>query len=542
LEFVSEGINTLINESGIIARIEQNEVLQESHLYIQKCIKNTLNIYHDIGLPLKPDNIFKDIKKALKNKEIPSRRGQKGVEILGFMDTLELNDVTLFIAGLSENYFPVPPKSNPFASNIPAYNWEKSVMLLNHWQGLDSKIYYSCAERDMDGNVLNPSTLLESFDQEKIIGDRVKPPITARQHYLTYYGHIIENPILPVLKRHNEYQTDTIDSFKGLVITDGKSILAFSASDMNTLIQCPMQYLFKDVLNLKPLSYDEEAEQRMLLGNIIHKALEYFGTKNGFQMLQESSPQTLDLLEVSFSEALNKFHVDIDRNLFIRRAYSPYIDGLGSSKEDNLLVHLLAFDSEYLKEYSSINFEQVFGMIETEKNDSWTVYTLKNYEVTMHFRGKIDGIFKKEKQSQILGIDYKTGSSPSASEIESFWDIQPFLYLLVMKSHFPECKITFLYESLKDIALSKGKQLSIYEENDAFIITQKNKTLSRSIEATKKLFLHYGSKVTKGEFHIREREHGSKPCSYCDFKRLCRKDCFPFKLKDIHQILESTQK
>jgi len=526
-------IDNLFNETGISTKIEQNEVLQESYLYIQKCIKNTVDIYRDIGFKLKPDNLLKDIKKALKNQEIPSRRGEKGIEILGFMDTLELNDVILFIAGLSENYFPVPQKNNPFAPSVPAYNWEKSVMLLNHWQELNSELHFSCAERDIDGNVLNPSTLLEIFTQTNEIKDQAPEPITARQHYLTYYDHIIENPILPVLKRHNEYQTDAMGSYKGLVKTDGKFTFAFSASDMNTLIQCPMQYLFKDVLHLKPLSYDEDAEERIQVGNVIHKALEHFGKNNGFPILKESISKALDPLAESLSYALNKFHVDTDRDLFIRRVYSPYADGLSSGKEDNLLVQLLTFDNDYLKEYSPINFEQVFGMLESGKNDTWTVYPLKNEKVTLHFRGKIDGIFQKNDQLEILGIDYKTGFNPSPTEIEAFWDIQPFLYILVMKSHFPESKITFLYESLKDIAKSKDKQLTLYEENDLFIITQKKTTLSQFIEVAKKLFLHYGTKVTKGEFHIREREYGSKPCNYCDFKRLCRKDCFPSQIKDL---------
>jgi len=302
-----------------------------------------------------------------------------------------------------------------------------------------------------------------------------------------------------------------------------------------------MQYLFKDVLHLKPLSYDEEAEQRLQLGNVIHKALEYFGNNNGFQMLQESSSKVLDLLAESLAFSFKKFHINIDRELFIRRTYLPYTDGLSEGSDDNLLVKLLQFDKIFIGEYSSIGFEQIFGMQGSGPDNTWSVYTLKNEEVTLHFRGKIDAIFKKEKQPEILGIDYKTGSSPSASEIENFWDIQPFLYILVMKSHFPESKITFLYESLKDIASSKGKQLSIQEENELFIITQKKTTLSQFKEAKKDLLLHYGTKVTKGEFHIREREYGSKPCSYCDFKRLCRKDCFPFRLKDIHQILETIQ-
>jgi ATP-dependent exoDNAse (exonuclease V) beta subunit len=536
-----DGIAAFINNAGIISKIEQHEDMQEVYFYIQKCLQNTLDAYHEIGLEFKPDNLLKDIKKALKNLEIPSRRGHKGVEIIGFMDTLELNEVKLFIAGLSQNYFPVPQKNNPFASSIPAFNWEKSVMLLNRWQELDSKVYYSCAERDLDGNVLNPSTLLETFDIQKI-AEQERATLTSRQHYLTYYDHEIENPILPVLKRHNEYQDDSMGFYKGLVKTDGKSTLRFSARDMNTLIQCPMHYLFEELLDLKPLTFDEDANQRLQLGNVIHKAMEYFGMNQGFQLVKVNFSQALELLAGSLSYALNKFHVDPERDLFIKRVYAPYTDGLVSGEENNVLVQLLAFDRNFLKDYSPVSFEQVFGLVDKQDIDTWSVYSLKSDRVTLHFRGKIDGIFKASNSPEVLCVDYKTGFSPSPSEIESFWDIQSFLYLMVLKSHFPESKITFLYESLKDIAQTTNKQIEICEENNMFIITQKDNKRSQYIETVKDLFLHYGVKAAQGEFHIRERVYGKKPCSYCDFSRICRKNCYPSTLKQIEEIITTTYK
>jgi len=438
-----DGIDKFLISTGIISKVEQYKDMQEAYSYIQKCLQNTLDAYHEIGVKFKPDNLLKDIKKALKNLEMPSRRGYKGVEILGFMDTLELNEVKLFVVGLSQNYFPVPQKNNPFASSIPSFNWGKSVMLLNRWQELDSQVYYSYAERDLDGNVLNPSTLLETFNLQKIT-EQEKAPLTSRQHYLTYYDHKIENPSLPVLKRHNEYQDDSMGFYKGLVKTDGKSTLKFSARDMNTLIQCPMHYLFEELLDLKPLTFDEDADQRLQLGNVIHKAMEYFGKKNGFQLVKVNFSQALVLLAGSLSYALNKFHVDPQKDLFIKRVYAPYTDGLVSGEENNVLVQLLAFDKNFLKKYSPVSFEQIFGLVDKQNSDTWSVYTLKNDRATLHFRGKIDAIFQTNSPHRVLCVDYKTGFSPGPSEIESFWDIQSFLYLMVLKSHFPESKITFL--------------------------------------------------------------------------------------------------
>jgi len=529
---ILDGIDTVLNNIGIISKIERNENMQEAYSLIHQCLQNTLEAYHNIGLEFKPDNLLKDIKRALKNLEMPSRKGYKGVDILGFMDTLELDDVTLYIAGLSENYFPVPQKNNPFAPSIPSYNWEKSVMLLNRWQELNSRLYYSCAERDMDGNVLNPSTLLETFERMEIT-EQKRAPLTARQYYLTYYDHKIENPILPILKRHNEYQDDTIGFYKGLVKTDGRSTLTFSAREMNTLIQCPMHYLFEELLDLKPLTYDEDAIQRLQLGNVIHKALEYFGKKNGFQVLKESSVHALELLSESLMRALKKHHVYPERDLFIKRVYAPYANGLVSGKEDNVLVQLLAFDRNFLKEYSPVSFEQIFGLVDKEDTDTWPVYLLKSDNVTLHFRGKIDAIFQTDSPHKVLCIDYKTGFSPSPSDIEFFWDIQAFLYIMVLKSHFPESRIIFLYESLKNIAQAKKRHLAISEDNGVFIIPPKDRNDSQSIEKVKELFIHYGAKVTNGEFHIRERVSGKKPCSYCDFSRICRKDCYPFVLNEI---------
>ncbi len=298
--------------------------------------------------------------------------------------------------------------------------------------------------------------------------------------------------------------------------------------------------MFEELLDLKPLTYDEDANQRLQLGNVIHKAMEYFGKKNGFQLVRVNFSQALELLAGSLSYALNKFHVDPEGDLFIKRVYAPYTDGLVSGEENNVLVQLLAFDRNFLNEYSPVSFEQVFGLMDKENIDTWPVYSLKSDRVTLHFRGKIDGIFQTNSPHRVLCVDYKTGFSPSPSEIESFWDIQAFLYLMVLKSHFPESKITFLYESLKDIAQTTDKQIEIFEENNIFIITRKDNTRSQYIETVKDLFLQYGAKVTHGEFHIRERVYGKKPCSYCDFSRICRKDCYPSILKETEKIITTT--
>jgi len=517
-------------------KIEHDDMLGSVFSRLHDIIRNIVEAYSLLDIHHKNDDTLKEIKKQFKKAELPRREGDNGVLIISYLETYNVSEEILFVAGLADNYFPVHLKRNPFTKSIPHYEWQRSALLLNGWVRNTGMIHLSYPQHAMNGDTLNPSILLEDYKQKEIHYENPAHPITLRQYYPTFDDKMINSPTLPILQRHNDYLEQNVGPFTGQVCSDGSNRIITSASRMNHLIQCPMRYLFEDILQLKPLQYDEDAELRMQLGNVIHAALEQFGRNDGFLILEKNFQQSCAMLFSELENALKSHHISIERDLFLQRLYSPYLEGLKDADENNLLVQLLQVQQDYFRDYTPIIFEQEFGMHKRKEQTSWPILEIKNDVVILHFWGKIDKILLKENRSQIIGSDYKTGSAPHAADINNFWDVQPFIYFFALQEHYPDKSIRFVYESTKNHAKSL---LTINFENDECHIKTSRSEYPRSQAEIIKILLHYGEKVVNGTFQIRERELGSKPCGYCMYEKLCRKNSQRNVCKDITNILQT---
>jgi len=530
-------IENFFQTHSIDQLIEADEKLASVFSCIQTIISRTLDTYSVIGFPSKNDEVLRELKKQFKESNLPRIINGMGVDVISYLESYNSTAKVLFVAGLAENYFPVLPKKNPFTKSLPHYEWHKSALLLNSWIRKNQQIYFSYPSHNITGDTLNPSILLESMDIKKEQRISTSTPQTLRQYYLTCEDRIIENPDLPVLQRHNDYLSEDIGPYKGQVNPDGSDTVLISASGMNTLIQCPMQYLFCDILKIEPLEYNEDTELRKSLGNHIHKALEEFGKADGFTILKNNFEHVCSMLDKQLKQVLQKNHVHLENDLFLQRLYAPYINGLAKCNENNLLVCLLRFNIDNFAAYTPVLFEQNFGK---HSPDSWKIFEMKNKFVKLHFRGIIDKISQHHEEG-ILASDYKTGVAPAVKDIVEFWDVQPLVYLLTLQDHYNGRDLLFAYESTKDIATSKN-HFTIQYVNDGFLIKWKSRNeykehLVLRDEFSQFLFT-YGEKVILGNFNIRERELYGKPCTYCDHYMMCRKNSMMNKCITINDIVQ----
>ena len=175
-------------------------------------------------------------------------------------------------------------------------------------------------------------------------------------------------------------------------------------------------------------------------------------------------------------------------------------------------------------------------MHKRKEQTSWPIFEIKDEVVTLHFEGKIDKILLKNDHTQIIGSDYKTGSKPSATDINEFWDVQPFIYNFVLQKQYPEKATRFVYESTKDNIKSL---LTIYFDDHECPIKSSRSRYLRTQKEIMEFLLYYGRKVVQGTFSIRERESGAKPCAYCTFDKICRKNSQRFECSDTDTILQS---
>ncbi len=530
-------VESFFQAHSIVQLIEIDEKLASVFSCIQRIINRTLDTYSVIGFPSKNDEVLRELKKQFKDSNLPRTINGVGVEVISYLESYNSTAKVLFVAGLAENYFPVPPKKNPLTKSIPHYEWHKSALLLNGWIRKNQQIYFSYPCHNITGDTLNPSILLEGMDIKKEQRISTSFPQTLRQYYLTCERRIIENPDLPVLQRHNDYLSEDIGPYKGQVNPDGSDRVLISASGMNTLIQCPMQYLFRDILKIKPLEYNEDGELRKSLGNHIHKALEEFGKADGFTILRNNFEHACSMLDKQLKQVLQKNHIHLENDLFLQRLYAPYIEGLTECYENNLLVSLLRFNIDNFAAYTPLLFEQDFG---EHSLSSWKIFEMKNEVVKLHFRGIIDKI-SQHHDGGILASDYKTGAAPAVKDIVEFWDVQPLVYLLTLENHYNGKDPLFVYESTKDIATSKN-QFTIQFANDGFLIKWKSRNEYKEHLVLRDEFsqflLTYGEKVILGNFNIRERELYGKPCTYCDHYMMCRKNSMMNRCITINDILQ----
>lgn len=537
-------IYDFLNEQSIVSKLEDDKEFYLVYSALKNIITSTIETYQCIGFP-KHDEILRELKRQFRDAEIPRRNTGNGIDVISYLESYESNSTVLFVAGLAEDYFPVPLHKNSFTRNLPHFEWQKSSMLLNSWLSREKHTYLSFPCQNMSGDTLNPSILLEGMDIQNQQSNSYSTPRTLRQYYLTFEDTIIENPNLQILKRHNDYLSEDIGPYKGQVVPDDSDRILISASSMNTLIQCPMQYFFQTILKIKPFQYDPDAELLTALGNNIHKALEKFGNKQGFKILNEDISKACMLLAKLLDEVLLQNNINLESDLFIQRLYSPYTEGLVECNEKNLLVSLLQFDKEKFIHFSPILFEQNFGKHEKSRENSWPIFSVKNEKVTLDFQGMIDKIAKHLEEEKFLASDYKTGIAPSIKDIKQFWDVQPLVYLLALEDHYRNNNILFMYESTRDILKHTNFYIINLQKNN-FLIKWKSRDELKEVPVSRddflKLLLMYGEKVIDGSFHIREREYNRKPCDYCEYYKICRKNSIITTSKELHDILPMNSK
>jgi len=531
LKNIIDYLSDFVQINNLKEKIKKDHISSKSLEIFETDLKNFEMNYNDIGL--KPDlrEFFKDFKKHLESTEIPIPEQNYGIEVIGLLDSLEIPTSHLFILGLIEGDFPISTASNPFLNAIPNNKWSFSLMLLNHWSKLKDKVHYFAPQRDIDGTVLQPSTFLEIL---KVVKSSDQPenedvPKSRKEHFQKYYNRMIKNPENNrYLQRHNEFLQNEISDYHGKTEKQKTNELEISASKMDDLLKCPMKFWFSNKLKLDEIEFDEENKKRQQRGSIIHKALEIFGKENGFKEIKKDFKQACILLSEKLEAELKKYKINPYENLLLNSFFKIYREGLSERNKANILVRLLKWNQEFLSDFQEAKYEQTFGMKKKYHPNSWEAIELENDNVILKFRGIIDKILINKENKEIIATDYKTGKvnyKDILDEISS----QCIIYYFALKKYFPDFEIKLTYEIIK--SLKKGENgisgfIENEEDNDLLLIPYNRKKVDLEIKKTKSLYLDLAKKVISGYFPIAAKEKQDKACKYCEFEKICRKECY----------------
>ncbi|MBU1869358.1 MAG: PD-(D/E)XK nuclease family protein, partial [Candidatus Omnitrophica bacterium] len=292
---------------------------------------------------------------------------------------------------------------------------------------------------------------------------------------------------------------------KNAEIIDFLRAKTYSASSVNTYLDCPMRFYFQYVLGLKEKDDLLDEPEGAAVGTFIHELLE------GQFIRFKGKPPVIDKdFEGAFWDAFEKkFERDFSRRM---RSDAFLI-------KEIMLFRLKRFlDNE--------NKRKVAQVLELEKK----------------FKGKIEldkGIFKFEaridridrlRDGSILVVDYKTGSLSAPRDVNRLGDFQMsreslkqkiksfqlFIYLYFVDKKYPGEKTNACLYSLRDMEKNQGILAMFKNEEDFANKDNIMSVYSRAIDA---IFCE----LLDPQLSFCADPEPSGKCAYCPFIYLCKK-------------------
>jgi ATP-dependent helicase/nuclease subunit B len=283
------------------------------------------------------------------------------------------------------------------------------------------------------------------------------------------------------------------------------SFLAFSPSQLESLVFCPFQFFLRYVLRLEPVDEREEFDDdRIARGSLIHSILErlHKALRDG---PQPPPVPVADSIRAAIRQVLDEEPEpasDVDAGL--RAIEAARLERAGERYAHQYQAYLEA--SKLPVECRSVELE--FG---PEDAAPYPSLVLGQGPLAIRLRGKIDRIdqVRQDGRIQFRVIDYKTGKCPSPAKVRRGDALQLPLYTLAVKrivlAEEDATPRDFGYWSLDDDAGYKPIPLKEWE------------TFRERLEA---FVLAWSALLRAGTFPIAPRQdHCTR---YCDYRSVCR--------------------
>lgn len=206
----------------------------------------------------------------------------KGLQVMGFLETRTLDFETIFIVGVNEGSMPKLSKHNSFIPfnlrkgfKLPTYEEQDAISAYHFWRlfqrSTNIHLVYNTLVNEFAGGEKS-RYLLQLFYE-------LQPAM--HQHW-TFTHRLLATPMEPVtLNPPSFLRTDALTKkLVGLYATTKK--LKFSATSLQSFINCSLQFYFRYIEKIKePEEYHEQIDGAMF-GEIFHQTVEkLYASLNG---------------------------------------------------------------------------------------------------------------------------------------------------------------------------------------------------------------------------------------------------------------------
>lgn len=448
----------------------------------------------------KKDVLFKIIYNSLRSLSL-AFEGEplKGLQVLGFLETRNLDFDKVIMLSLNEGVF---PKKSSSQTLIP-YNLRKFYELpsIEFQDSIFAYYFYRLFQRAKDIKILYSAQ-----------GDE-----TSNGEVSRFVSQIKYESGLDIKFTNKAYKISLSENFKILgsktpeVIEKVKQHLqkGISPSAINTYLSCQFRYYLRYVLGLKEPDKLEEQEDSAAFGSLLHAIMKNLYSPYKNQIFNK------DLFKIiRGKESLQKAKVLAIKEVFNLKSESQVKDA-----ESKIIVDIVMKYVSRLLDYDSSNAE--FSIINLEEEYSRDL-NLNNYNLNVKIKGNIDRV---DRQSETLRvIDYKTGSVNKQAEAISDlfaqdrkYDLdilmQVFLYSYILRKDFDfVCPAVFDLNKLGKnydfkILLTKNEVINFSDEN----VQDFEACLIEMFQG----FIDPNSNFSQTKT--------SDNCTYCPFKNICQK-------------------
>ena len=435
-----------------------------------------------------------------------------GLQVMGPLETRALDFRNVIMLSVGEGTF---PSRNVSASFIP-YNLRLGFGLPTYEQQDAMWAYYFyrgiCRAERVWLLYDSRTEGLQSGEESRFIKQLrylYHVPMTEKVATYSLAGTVADNPMCHVAKDAVVMQK-LEDRF---IHGDG----VFSASSLNTYLNCPLRFYYEQVEKIREQDEVVEDVDAGLFGTIFHTVMEWLykpfegrlvsETELDGKVLFGSGGQRLGTL-VTDAFAKEHIHEIVGQNLILRELV------------EHLVKQTVAVDRSLAREKGGIH------LIATEKKNDYRVKLPSGRSVRLF--GIIDRLDSVERGVQRV-VDYKSGKldKDTWKDVADLFDttkgtsrphiaFQLHFYALLMQRKYPQAGVRFdpcIY-SLRSIFTDKPKSYSIDEA---------------SLAAYEDLLLKLIDGIFDPSLPFEScPDDGSDPeqsvCKFCNFKRLCNRE------------------
>lgn len=499
---VIDGLLCLITLIKNAAVKEKNTLLLEELFAFTTLFNQIKTLQKKFGCIEELKTLYKLFQQSSKT-ETMSYYGEplSGLQLMGMLETRNLDFNEVVLLSVNEGFLPSGKTENTFVPfdirkelGLPTYEDADAVFAYHFY-----RLAQRCKKLTLIYNT--ESDALGSGEKSRFISQIENELVTSFPNEIDFKEEILSHELQKVEPKEFTIEKDEFVMKRLKEIATGKG---FSPSSLNTYKNCPLQFYYEKILNIKATEEVEETIEASTLGTVIHKALEAFylpflGRKLLSKDVKAMLPEVPTKLTLLFKAELNN-------DSFVR----------GKNK----LIYTVAeqFLSAFLKqEIAFLDSGKSVEIIGLEK-DLTSEITIDDIDFPIKLTGNADRVDVVNKQIRI--IDYKTGKvelkDVQADQIQKIIreeqhqkGFQLFMYAYMYKemyeAHSLEAGI-ISFRALKKGFLSAG----IKEGKNSFTLF--DKTLLNPFEEELKLLLKELFDPSIPFTHSGRKS----PCRFCD--------------------------